>query len=68
MNGVTPNKRYVSIMPWWQVTLIVAIVVVGVAALSGLIIYFVTLFKNEYSDDNIALPLSDNSRQNEIVS
>lgn len=68
MNGVTPNKRYVSIMPWWQVTLIVAIVVVGVAALSGLIIYFVTLFKNEYSDDNIALPLNDNSRQNEIVS
>lgn len=68
MNGVTPNKRYVSITPWWQVTLIVAIVVVGVAALSGLIIYFVTLFKNEYSDDNIALPLSDNSRQNEIVS
>lgn len=68
MNGVTPNKRYVSIMPWWQVALIVAIVVVGVAALSGLIIYFVTLFKNEYSDDNIALPLSDNSRQNEIVS
>lgn len=68
MNGVTPNKRYVSIMPWWQVTLIVAIVVVGVAALSGLIIYSVTLFKNEYSDDNIALPLSDNSRQNEIVS
>ncbi len=67
MNGVTPNKRYVSIMPWWQVALIVAIVVVGVAALSGLIIYFVTLFKNEYSDDNIALP-SDNSRQNEIVS
>ena len=68
MNGVTPNKRYVSIMPWWQVALIVAIVVVGVAALSGLIIYFVTLFKNEYSDDNVALPLSDNSRQNEIVS
>ncbi len=54
MNGVTPNKRYVSIMPWWQVTLFVAIIFVGVLAAAGLVTYLVLLFKNNALCNNVS--------------
>lgn len=52
MNGVTSNKRYVSIMPWWQAVLIAAMAVFGVLAVAALAIYLVLLFKATPSNES----------------
>ena len=48
LNGISSTDRVVSVMPWWQITLIVIDVVLGVGALASLgILAYVDLRKGK---------------------
>ena len=45
INGITPNTIIVSIMPWWQITLLTALGVVSLLTAAGFVIYIYTRVK-----------------------
>lgn len=46
MNGLTANSIIVSVMPWWQLVLIIAIIAFGAISLISLLLYIIQMRKN----------------------
>lgn len=46
MNGITANSTIVSIMPWWELLLIIAIIAFGVMAFISMIAHIVLMSKD----------------------